>query len=124
MPLSLPIEKAQARYKRNFDRTVLPVNRDLTARDQAFLDILGTPAEQTLLGRRRTKLDWKTVRPYTVLANDGPTIVPDIDLLPERINSNPDPFRTCRLARLAVGKPRCLPAVEPGCDTSHRHGCG
>ncbi len=65
---------------------MLPVNLDLNPGDQAFLGIRGSPAEQTLLGRRRTKLDWKTGGPYTVLANDGPTILRVIDGLPKRIN--------------------------------------
>ncbi len=65
-----------------------PVNRNLKAGDRAFLDFSGTPAEQTLLGRRKTKLDWKTAGTYTVLTNDGSTIFLDVDRLPERINSD------------------------------------
>ncbi len=61
------LERAQERYKRDFDKGVASVNRNLKAGDQAFLDVRGTPDEQTLLGRRRTKPDWKTVEPYTFL---------------------------------------------------------
>ncbi len=59
------------------------MNRNLKAGDIAFVDVHCTPAEQTLLGRPRTKLDWKTVGPYTVLANDGSSIVLGVDGLPD-----------------------------------------
>ncbi len=38
------LEKAQERYKRDFDKGVASVNRHLKAGDQAFLDVRGTPA--------------------------------------------------------------------------------
>ncbi len=82
------LEKAQERYKRDFVETVASMNRNMKAGDQAFLDVRGTLAEQHLLGRRRTKLDWKTVAPNTVLANYISTIALNVDGLPERINSD------------------------------------
>ncbi len=56
--------------------------------DQAFLDIRSTEAERTLHHRSGKKLYPKNVRPYTVLQNDGATIVLDVDGVPERINSD------------------------------------
>ncbi len=44
------LERAQERYRRDFDKGVASVNRNLEASDQAFLDVRGTPFEQTVLG--------------------------------------------------------------------------
>ncbi len=79
------VERARERV---FDKGVASVNWSLKAGDRAFLDVCGTPAEQTLLERRRTKLYWKTAGPYTVLANGGSTIFLDVYGLPERITSD------------------------------------
>ncbi len=82
------LERAQERYKRDFDKCVASDKRNLKADDQAFVDVRGTPAELTLLRRRPMKLDWKTVGPSTVLANDGSTIVRDVDGLPQSVNAD------------------------------------
>ncbi len=122
------IERAQTRYKRSFDRSVFEANRNLKAGDQAFLDARNTPAEQTLLGRRRTKLDPKMIGPYTVLANDGATVVLDVDGLPERINSDrvrPAPSGMDTLP--SEGRREDLPTVsesemERSTETPQEHG--
>ncbi len=104
------LQNIQQRYKRNFDRTVRNVNQTLTAGDAAFLDIRKTPAEENILGRRRNRLVFKTVGPYPVLANDGATIVLDIDSIAARINSD--------RVRRAPSRPDVLPSDNGSPDES------
>ncbi len=85
-PTAKRLERAQERYKRDFNKGVASVNRNRKAGERALLDVRGTPAEQTFLGRRRTKLD--SVGSNTVLANDVSTIALDDDRLLEPINSD------------------------------------
>ncbi len=71
----------------DFDKGVASVNRNLKAGDQAFLASAARRLSR-LSSQTPDDLDWKTVGPYTVLANDVSTIVLDVDGLAERINSN------------------------------------
>ncbi len=51
------LERAQEMYKRDSEKGVASLNRNLKASDQASFDVRGTPTEQILLCRRRKKLD-------------------------------------------------------------------
>lgn len=72
--------KTQERYKGDFDKKVKTFpNRNIRTGDLVFLDVRDSPAEKVMLGRRRNKLEPKTMGPFVVIADHGHTL--DIDLI-------------------------------------------
>jgi len=82
------LQRMQNRYKKDFDKAVKSPNRKLRAGDKVFLHLEGTSQEETLLGRTRSKLDFKSMGPYVVIANNGYTFDIDVDGIPERVSSD------------------------------------
>jgi len=82
------LKRMQERYKRDFDKAVRTPNRHLRAGDKVFLHLEGTSQEETLLGRTRSKLDFKSLGPYVVISNNGHTFDIDVEGIPERVSSD------------------------------------
>jgi len=82
------LKRMQARYKRDFDKSVRSPNRNLRAGDRVCLDLSKSSQEQTLLERAKSKLEFKSQGPYTVIANHGHSLDVDINGIPERVSSD------------------------------------
>jgi len=80
--------RVQERYKRDFDKSVSSPNRYLRAGDPVFVDFSESSKEDSVLGRARNKLDFKTFGPYTVVHNFGHSLDIEIDGIPERVSSD------------------------------------
>jgi len=120
------LNRMQARYKRDFDKSVSSPNRNLRAGDRVFVDFTESSHDETKLERSKSKLDYKTGGPYTVIANFGHTFDVEIDGIPERLSSDrvrPAPLTTTavdntspdlRVAPQSVDRPLGDPSRQQG----------
>ncbi len=96
-----------------------PANRDIGAGDLLFLNMKKIAYETNLLGRPRTNLDYKTMGPYPVLANNGHTLDISVEEITERTSS--DRIRLAPVEYESAPSPDALtPKKKESVDQGHR----
>jgi len=91
------LKPMQARYKLEFDTSVRSPNRNLRAGDKVYLDLSKSSQEQALLEsfeRAKSKLEFKSQGPYTIIANHGHSLDVEINGIPEKPYSLPEIVNT------------------------------
>ena len=111
------LKKAQARYKRDFDRGVRPVNKDIKVGDQVYLDTRAgaTTRTQRSDAAHTSKLDYPVSGPFPVIGCRGHTYEIIIDGVPELVSSD----RVRISPRYATHAPTTSDDVEEDINTEN-----